>query len=197
MELMKLSKRYKLAKRGHRLRKDKQDDLMDRFTAFTKKVSELRRRIESEYGNLKLKYFNMKTASNHSALLSKARHPLVEPVIESSDLRIMNMIIPQLDIKFETMDFSLGNINISSMLPEFLKEFKDVLEKIMLLVNAERSMLAVAEELEKVRRRVNALEYISIPRMEETMNYITMQLEELEREGITRLMKIKDIVRKR
>ena len=84
---------------------------------------------------------------------------------------------------------------MAQVFPGFLKKFIELVKNIINLANAEKKMYMIASELEKVRRRVNALEYIFLPKLEETITYISMQLEEMERENITRLMKIKDIVR--
>ncbi len=196
MELMKLSKRLLLAKRGHRLLKDKQDNLMDRFTKVIKDVRIIRREIERLYKELKIPYFISKHISNAETFNSFRYDPVVEASITGSHSRVMNLIIPELTVKFSENIDALGNLNLSSVFPGFLKEFFKLVNKIADLINAEKKMYLIAEELQKVRRRVNALEYIFIPKLEETHNYITMQLEEMERENNTRLMKIKDIVRK-
>jgi V/A-type H+-transporting ATPase subunit D len=197
MELMKLGKRLSLARRGHRLLKDKQDDLMDKFTETTNSVREIRKEIEEEYSKLKIPYFNSKTLSDSRAFYSNCVKPPVKTEILGRSTHLMNLLIPELDIKFEENIKTLGNLNLSSAVPGFLAKFVELVKKIVQLVNTERRMYSIAEELQKVRRRVNALEYIFIPKLTETMEYISMQLEELERENITRLMKIKDIVRNR
>lgn len=197
MELMKLAKRLSLAKRGHRLLKDKQDELMDRFTAVTKKVREIRKIVEEIYRELKLPYFMSRYLSNYRAFISYCLNPLVKAEISGTQERVMNLIIPRLNVKFgERINF-MGSLNLSSIFPGFLKSFLELVKNVVELVNAERRMYIIADELEKVRRRVNALEYIFIPKLEETRDYISMQLEEMEREEIVRLMKIKDIVRSR
>jgi V/A-type H+-transporting ATPase subunit D len=197
MELMRLAKRRSLAVRGHRLLKDKQDELMDRFTEATNSVKEIRSRMEDEYKKLKIPYFLSKTLSNSRAFYSNCIKPPVKTKISGSVKRVMNLLIPQINIEFDEKTKTLGNLNLSSLMPGFLSDYIELVKKIVDLANAERTMYAIAEELQKVRRRVNALEYIFIPKLNETIEYISMQLEEMERENITRLMKIKDIVRKR
>lgn len=196
MELMKLSKRLSLARRGHRLLKDKQDNLMDRFTKVIKDVRIVRRELEELYKKLKIPYFISKHISDPETFNSFRRDPVVQASVSGGHSRVMNLIIPELAVKFSENIDALGNLNLSSVFPEFLKEFFKLSNKIVDLINAEKKMYLIAEELQKVRRRVNALEYIFIPKLEETHTYITMQLEEMERETNTRLMKIKDIVRK-
>lgn len=194
---MKLAKRLSLAKRGHRLLKDKQDELMDRFTEITKKVNEIRDEIEECYEQLRLPYYLSKTLSDTRAFLSNCIKPPVKARIQGKLMRVMNLLIPELDVEFDENIKTLGNLNLSSIMPEFLMKFAVLVKKIIQLANAEKAMYAIARELEKVRRRVNALEYIFIPKLEETIEYISMQLEEMERENIVRLMKIKEIVRSR
>ncbi len=195
MELMKLAKRLSLAKRGHRLLKDKQDELMDMFTEVTNMVKEIRDKIEEYYEQLKLPYFLTKILSDTRAFFLNCINPPVKVKIWGRMTRIMNLIIPELHMEFKENTKSLGNLNLSSLMHGFLTEYVELVKKIIQLANAEKKMYIIARELQKVRRRVNALEYIFIPKLEETMEYISMQLEELERENITRLMKIKEIVR--
>ena len=196
MELMKLSKRLSLAKRGHRLLKDKQDELMDRFTAFTQQVKILRSSIEAEYEQLKKPYMMIKTQSDPGEFNKLSKSSPVQLRMLSSHMNIMNISVPAIDADPVFDQAVLGVMNLSAGVPGFIVRFKDMLVEILRLINAETAMYAVAQELQKVRRRVNALEYIFIPKLEETIDYISMQLEEMDRETIARLMKIKDIVRK-
>ncbi len=196
MELMKLGKRLTLARRGHRLLKDKQDELVDRFTESIKQVRVLRKEIEEKYRQLRIPYLHTRALSDPGALDTYVKHPPVKAKISGSHQYVMNLRIPSLKAEFENNVDKLGNLRLSSSFFEFMEEFLKLTEQIIELSNAEESMYMIASELEKVRRRVNALEYIFIPRLSETIAYISMQLEEMERENITRLMKIKDIVRK-
>lgn len=197
MELIKLVRRYSLAKRGHRLLKDKQDELMEIFISVTKEVRKARYELEKDYEQLKQPYFLSKTLSDSRAFFSNYSNPPVKARITGNESRIMNLMIPELAVEFEEDVNTLGNLNLSSTMPDFLAKFMELVKKMVRLANTETKMYLIAEELQRVRRRVNALEYIFIPKLEETVTYITMQLEEMEREGITRLMKIKEIVRNR
>ncbi len=196
MELMKLGKRLTLARRGHRLLKDKQDELIDRFMDSIKKVRELRGSVEESYRNLSIPYLFTRSLSSPGVLKTYMENPLVKPRVSGSRNYLMNLKIPYMKIEFEEHINDAGNLNLSASFFSFMKEFTDFLKKAVELSNAEKQMYLVAQELERVRRRVNALEYIFIPKLSETIEYISMQLEEMERENITRLMKIKDIVRK-
>ncbi|MBN2407674.1 MAG: V-type ATP synthase subunit D [Elusimicrobia bacterium] len=192
---MKLKKRFLLAKRGYKLLKDKQDELMDRFVESADAVRKLRAVVEKLYGGLKLPYFIARSFSGNRAFMSLCSNPRVKMVISGVKERVMNLIIPMLKVDFSDRLDSLGNLDISSLLPGLLKKFIALAKDIINLANEERRMFLIAGELEKVRRRVNALEYIFLPKLEETIEYISMQLEEMEREDIVRLMKVKDIVR--
>jgi len=196
MELLKLSRRMSLAKRGHRLLKDKQDELMERFTETGNRVRQLRKKIEQSYSQLKTAYVISRYISDSKAFRYYCENPVVKVRVEGKHERLMNLNIPVVNVDFEDEIERLGNLNLSSVFPSFLKDFQEVVKEIAELANAEKKMFMLAEELEKVRRRVNALEHIFIPKIEETIEYISMQLEEMERENITMLMKIKDIVRK-
>ncbi|MGM0441152.1 MAG: V-type ATP synthase subunit D [Elusimicrobiota bacterium] len=197
MELMKLRDRLSLARRGHRLLKDKQDDLMKRFTETTEKVRELRSKIEDQYDSLKIPYLIIRSVSEDRGFISYCKKALIKADIWGVRKHLMNLVVPKIKVEFEDNTQNAGNLNVSSLLPGFIKKFLNLTRDVVKLGNEEKKMYLLAEELEKVRRRVNALEYIFIPKLEETVDYISMQLEELERENITRLMKIKDIVRDR
>lgn len=195
MELIRLRQRMSLAKRGHKLLKDKQDELMERFTKTIRAVRDARKEIEEKYENIKNLYFISRYLSSRAGLFSLCKNPPVYVSIKGEDERVMNLNIPELTAEFDDRINDLGVLNLSSVLGVFLKKFLEIVQKIVDLANAERRMFMISEELKKVRRRVNALEYIFIPKLEETIEYISMQLEEQERETITRLMKIKEIVR--
>ena len=196
MELMRLGRRLSLARRGHRLLKDKQDELMERFTEAIKDVRRVREELENLYSDLRESYMAVTYNSGSSALRSYSLRPPIQAEFSGNYVRLMNLRIPEVHVEFEDRTDDLGPLNLSGAFPGFLKEFRKVGELSVSLLNAERKMFVIAGELQKVRRRVNALEHIFMPRLRETINYITMQLEEMERENITRLMKVKDIVRK-
>jgi len=196
MELMRLGKRLALARRGHRLLKDKQDELMDRFTDAVRESRRIRNELEKGYASLREAYIASFSSSYRPALRSYSLRPPVLVKLAVSHIRMMNLKLPEIKAEFEDNSAALGSANISPSMPEFLKEFAKTVSLTLDLANSERKMYMVAEELQKVRRRVNALEHIFIPDLQKTLSYISMQLEEMERENITRLMKVKDIVRK-
>ena len=196
MELIRLGRRLSLARRGHRLLKDKQDELMDRFTDSVREVRRIRTELEEGYAALREAYISSFSSSSAQALDSYGAHPPVELSISVEYERLMNLKIPAVKAEFRDNSARLGAANLSPALPEFIRKFAMTADLAVSLTNSERKMYMVAEELQKVRRRVNALEHIFIPRLQETLGYIAMQLEEMERENITRLMKVKDIVRK-
>lgn len=196
MELMRLGKRLGLARRGHRLLKDKQDELMDRFTDAVREARRLRSELEEGYSKLREAYISSFSSSSSAALKAYSQRPPVSVSLIVEQVRLMNLKIPEVKADFKDNSLKLGSANLSPSMPDFLSEFTKTLSLTLELTNSERRMYMVAEELQKVRRRVNALEHIFIPELEKTLSYISMQLEEMERENITRLMKVKDIVRK-
>ena len=196
MEMMRLGRRLSLARRGHRLLKDKQDELMEKFTETVKEVRKLRRELEELYSGLRGPFMASFYNSTAAGFDSCIRRPPLLPKFKGGETRLMNLRIPEIQVEFEDRSSSLGSSSVAAAMPVFLEKFREAALTAVELSNAERRMYMIAEELQKVRRRVNALEHIFIPRLEETINYISMQLEEMERENITRLMKIKDIVRK-
>ena len=195
MQLMRLNQRLALARRGHRLLKDKQDELMNRFTEAIKAVRRHRKIIEENYRELKLPYLMSRYMSSSRAFIYYCLNPLITARVSGKIQRIMNIVLPRIDIDFNNRSEMFGNLNISSIFPDFLNRFTALVQNIVELTNSERRMHMIAKELEKVRRRVNALEHIFMPKLIETITYVSMQLEEMEREEKTRLMKIKDIVR--
>ncbi|NLB34928.1 MAG: V-type ATP synthase subunit D [Elusimicrobia bacterium] len=196
MELMLLGKRLALAQRGYRLLKDKQDELMDSFRESVLESRQIREKLEKGYASLRELYISSFSSSYRPALRSYSLRPPVLMKLAVSHIRLMNLKMPEIKAEFEDNSADLGSANISPSMPEFLKEFAKIVSLTLDLANSERRMYMVAEELQKVRRRVNALEHIFIPELQETIFYISMQLEEMERETITRLMKVKDIVRR-
>jgi V/A-type H+-transporting ATPase subunit D len=106
----------------------------------------------------------------------------------------MNLRVPRFELKSEGTVHSYGFVNTSAELDSALQVYSDLLPEMVKLAEAESSVQLLADEIEKTRRRVNALEYVLIPNLEETIRYITMRLNEMERSNLTRLMKIKEMV---
>lgn len=196
MELLKLKKRLILARRGHRLLKDKQDELMRNFLSLIEEIKELRLTVEIElfqaYGSFLIARLTMGKEFLDEALMFSQ----LETNLEVTYVPLMNLRIPRYRLNIEGDYFSYGLLTTSMELDRALKRYRELIPKMVELAEKERELEMLSYEIEKTRRRVNALEHILIPNIFETISYISMKLEELERSNLTRLMKIKDIVRK-
>lgn len=196
MELLKLKKRLILARRGHRLLKDKQDELMRNFLSLIEEIKELRLTVEIElfqaYGSFLIARLTMGREFLDEALMFSQ----LETNLEVTYVSLMNLRIPRYRLNIEGDYFSYGLLTTSMELDRALKRYRELIPKMVELAEKERGLEMLSYEIERTRRRVNALEHILIPNIFETISYISMKLEELERSNLTRLMKIKDIVRR-
>jgi V/A-type H+-transporting ATPase subunit D len=196
MQLLRLRKRLAIARRGHKLLKDKQDELMRQFMELVKSVKGLRSEVEQGLYE-----------AFQSFLLARSTMPdqLVEEAISMPSMRlrlkvgqrqIMNVRIPVLQPSVEGTIRCYGYVGTSGDLDIALHFLGGVLEQSLKLAEAEKTLQLLADEIEKTRRRVNALEYTLIPNLAETIRYITMKLSEMERSNLSRLMRVKSIIRK-
>lgn len=199
MELTKLKKRLVTASRGHKLLKDKQDELMRRFIDLVRYNNELRKQVEGELG-ASFKEFVMARALMSSEMLEEAvAYPKEKIQLELSTKNIMSVNVPVMNFKRE-MEGDEGSIypygfaTTSSELDKSIEKLYKILPKLLELAEVEKSCQLMADEIEKTRRRVNALEYMTIPQLQETIKYIKMKLEENERGNLTRLMKVKSMI---
>ncbi|GKU25594.1 V-type ATP synthase subunit D [Clostridium folliculivorans] len=202
MELTKLKKRLATATRGHKLLKDKQDELMRQFINLVKYNNVLRKEVEEElHGSLK--DFVMARAVMSSEFLEEAvAYPKENITVDIGTKNIMSVNVPVMNFKRklegdEGSIFPYGFASTSSELDDSISKLYSILPKLLELAEVEKSCQLMADEIEKTRRRVNALEYMTIPQLQETIKYIRMKLEENERSALTRLMKVKSIIQER
>ena len=196
MELKKTKARLKTATRGHKLLKDKRDELMRNFLQIVRENKALRQKVE-------------KGLEEAMASMSSAARLMSPEILEQSllcpkqgvevDIRLKNIMsvnIPEYSFRTRTDAaediYPYGYAMTSGELDESIDKLNLVFLDMLELAKAEKSMQLMAAEIERTRRRVNALEYVMIPQMEDTIRYITMKLEENERSTTTRLMKVKD-----
>lgn len=196
-----LKERLKTAQRGHKLLKDKQDELMRRFIALAKENRALREDVEKELQEA-FRAFSMASAVMsdpmlESALLSSKQRMGVEVKVEN----IMSVRIPAFTFQRTGVEegqeaniYPYGFAQTSVELDVALEKLNAVMDRLLELAKLEKSCQLMAKEIESTRRRVNALEYRTIPDLEETITYIRMKLEEEDRATITRLLKIKDLI---
>ncbi|MDF2591069.1 MAG: V-type synthase subunit [Clostridia bacterium] len=203
MELSTLKKRLKTAQRGHKLLKDKQDELMKRFIDMVKKNKEIREAVEKEL-TLAFKNFLIARAVMSSEMLEEAiMYPTRKIALEVGTKNIMSVNTPVFELvksdneEEKTSSYPYGFANTSSELDSAIQNLQGVTDRLIELAQVEKSCQLMANEIEKTRRRVNALEYVMIPQLVETVKYITMKLDENERGNRVRLMKVKDMVQAR
>lgn len=199
MELTKLKKRLTTATRGHKLLKDKQDELMRRFIDMIKKNNELRKDVEKELEG-SFKDFLMASAVMSPEFLEEAvAYPKESISVNVKKQNIMSVNVPIFDFNRKLEGdkgsiFPYGFANTSAELDGAIEKLYGILPKLLELAKVEKACQLMADEIEKTRRRVNALEYMTIPQLQETIRFIQMKLDENERSTVTRLMKIKSMM---
>lgn len=203
MELTRLKKRLKTAVRGHKLLKDKQDELMKKFIDLIMKNKELRENVEEELINA-FKNFLIARAVMSSEIIEEAiMYPTEKISLEFDKKNIMSVISPVFNVVSSKKErqgsegiYPYGFANTSGELDNAIYYLQGVLDKMIELAQVEKTCQLMADEIEKTRRRVNALEHVMIPQLVDTVKYITMKLDENERGNRVRLMKVKELVGK-
>jgi V/A-type H+-transporting ATPase subunit D len=194
MELLKLRKRVKLADKGHRLLKEKRDALISEFMVVIKEYKDARKRAEE---NLKVAFYNLLMAE--VLLGSRDLEQISEITLRDINLDFMTKNIMGVSVPIMKIDNVIrrvhergyGFLSTNAKLDDAAKNFEESILSIVKLAEVEESVRRIAEEVEKTKRRVNALEYIVIPRLKATIKHIEMRMEEIERESFLRLKKIK------
>lgn len=198
MELTRLKKKLVTAKRGHKLLKDKRDELMRRFLELVKENMELRKNVEKGLEEANKNFVLAKAIMREETLNTALLAPLQSISVDVKTNNVMSVEIPSFDYKTRTPDengmYSYGFAFTSSDLDYAVKSLSDIFPQMLKLAEIEKSCQLMAAEIEKTRRRVNALEHVMIPETEESIKYITMKLDENERSTQVRLMKVKDMM---
>lgn len=197
MELNKLKKRLALAKRGHKLLKDKLDGLVQRFLKLIKDYNSLKDAADQKMLEL---FYNLVSASALCSppLLEKITSFDIAPLtLLANRKNIMGVKVVEYELENYQKDFPLhfADREVPSQLTASLKEFYQFLPEFIKIANVGHTIKEMALAIIEIKRRVNALEYILIPDLEATTKYIRMKLAESERSTLVRLMKVKDIVR--
>ncbi len=200
MELTRLKKKLVTAVRGHKLLKDKRDELMRQFLDKVRENKALREEVEtalvSANQNFMLARAGMPDKMLNTALLA----PKQELTISAGTQNVMSVEIPDFDFKTRTPDqndmYSYGFAFTTGDLDDAILSLSEVFPKMLKLAEVEKSCQLMAAEIEKTRRRVNALEHVMIPELQTNIKYITMKLDENERSTQIRLMKVKDMMLK-
>lgn len=200
MELTRLKGRLKTAQRGHKLLKDKRDELMKQFMDVIRENRSLRRRVEEglmrAHGSFTVAAALMSPEMLEQSLL----YPKQSVELDMTFQNIMSVDVPKYEFRTSSQDpgeiYPYGFAQSSGELDDAVDAMSQVFQDMLKLAEIEKTSQLLAEEIEKTRRRVNALEYVKIPQMQENIKYITMKLDENERANTIRLMKVKDMLLK-
>ena len=199
MELSRLKIRLKTAVRGHKLLKDKQDELMRQFIDMIKKNKKLREKVEEMLQNSFKDFLLSRGVMSDEMLENAIAYPKEKIEVEVKKKNIMSVNVPQMTFVRENegnqgMIYPYGYAQTSADLDDAIDGLNSVMDNLLELAEVEKACQLMADEVEKTRRRVNALEYMTIPQLQETIRFIQMKLDENERGSITRLMKVKDMM---
>ena len=200
MELTRLKKKLVTATRGHKLLKDKRDELMRQFLDKVRENKRLRERVENGIQASNKNFLLARAGMQDEVLNTALLAPKQKVTLESETENVMSVDIPKFTFKTRTPDendiYSYGFAFTSSDLDGAVKSLSDIFPDMLKLAECEKACQLMAAEIEKTRRRVNALEHVMIPELQENIKYITMKLDENERSTQIRLMKVKDMMLK-
>lgn len=199
MELKKLKSRLKTAVRGHKLLKDKTDEMVRRFSVMIRENKRLRDEVENDVSGVLSQFSVARSLMSRADVELAFSMPSVSVSLECDKSNVMSVSVPKLELAENRSAeiFPYSFVDITSEADKSVELVGKVLYKLVKLAEIEKSAAMLADEIEKGKRRVNALEYVMIPDLEETIKYITMKLEETERSSRTRLMKVKSMIENR
>ena len=200
MELTRLKGRLKTAQRGHKLLKDKRDELMKQFMDVIRENRSLRRRVEEGLMRAHGSFTVASALMSPEMLEQSLLYPKQSVELDMTFQNIMSVDVPKYEFRTSSQDpgeiYPYGFAQTSGELDDAVDAMSQVFQDMLKLAEIEKTSQLLAEEIEKTRRRVNALEYVKIPEMQENIKYITMKLDENERANTIRLMKVKDMLLK-
>lgn len=191
MELLRLKKRTALAQKGHKLLKEKRDGLMQEFLKIIRRAQELRREVDKQLGEAQT-HFVMAEAVMTPQMVHLLK--FIQPYQTSLEVKIRNVMgveIPDFTVQLTKTADQYSAWETSPELDKGMAAFQEALSKLLELTAIEKSAQLLAQEIEKTRRRVNALEYVLLPQLARTTRYIRMKLDEQERAAITTTMAVK------
>ncbi|MDU2582722.1 MAG: V-type ATP synthase subunit D [Anaerococcus hydrogenalis] len=200
MNLNTLKKRLATSKRGYKLLKDKQDELMRQFLEKIRENKRLREEVEADLKDSSKGFLMASSFMSPEFLEEAVSFPTQKIGVDIKVKNVMSVKIPKMEFKIDkggnenASMYPYGLAQTSADLDLAIKGLNKVMDKLLTLAELEKSTQLMADEIEGTRRRVNALEYRTIPDLEETIKYIRAKLEENERATISRLMKVKDII---
>ncbi len=198
MVLSKLKDQLKIAIKGHKLMKDKRDELMKIFLDLAREIKSLREEVDpmltEVYGSFSVARAVMTPEMLEEALM----YPKQSVKLVAKEKNVMSVSVPEFDFERIQSDagdaYPYGFASTSGELDKSIEKLTELFPKLLELAAMEKQAMLLADEIEKTRRRVNALEYVKIPDYQETIKYIKMKLDENERGNQSRLMKVKDMM---
>ncbi len=198
MELTNLKRKLVTARRGHKLLKDKRDELMRRFLELVRENKTLRLKVEAGIRQANAHMALARSVMSDEALSVALMMPAQKMALDVQEKNIMSVIVPQFRAEVKAAQdgeiYSYGYAFTSCDLDDAVLALSEIMPDLLKLAEIEKTCQLLASEIEKTRRRVNALEHVMIPQYEDTIKYITMKLDEAERSSTTRLMKVKDMM---
>ncbi len=194
MELLRLRRRLGVALRGYKLLKDKQDELMKQFTELIEEIREMRERVEKNLVQAFQGFLLATAVMSREEMEGAVAFPSRRAFLEVKTRRVMNLQIPVMSLQTEGSIYCYGYGATSGELDIALFGLDGILKEMVALAERENALELLAVEIEKTRRRVNALEHILIPNLRDTIRYIELKLSEMERSNLTRLMRVKEII---
>src|SRR4030065_1773543 len=195
MELQRLRKRLNLARRGHKLLKDKRDELMRQWLGVIDEVKILRVSIEKEFQSILERFVLAKASTGSHQTEQELLLPSKKILISVEEKNIMGVRVPVYTREVSENIIPYGYINTSGDMDIALNDFEKFIDNLLDLAEKEKMLQLIALEIEETRRRVNALEYKLIPGIAETIKFIIMKLDENARSNTVRLMRVKEIIR--
>jgi len=198
MELTRLKGKLKTAQRGHKLLKDKRDELMKQFLDTVREIKSLRAEVEAELMQVHKSFTVASALMSAPAMEQALAYPKQSVELAMTTKNVMSVMVPVYDFRTKTRSdsdiYPYGFAATSGELDTAVEYLGKVFEKLLKLAQIEKAAYLMAGEIEKTRRRVNALEYVMIPETQEAIRYINMKLDENDRATTTRLMKVKDML---
>ncbi|MEX1026948.1 MAG: V-type ATP synthase subunit D [Candidatus Paceibacterota bacterium] len=194
VNLLALKKRLKTAKKGHKLLKDKRDGLIQKFMQIIKETRELRRQIDQELGTALHTYVRGSSMISKKVLDVAFMVPTSKVSLDVSTESVMAVSIPRFTVHKNGNGFSYGFLETNGDIDRAISQIDEVFPALIKLAELEKAIENLADEIEKTRRRTNALENVMIPNLNSTIRYITTRLEEQQRDAVVASMKIKDMI---
>ena len=198
MELSRIKDKLAVARKGHKLLKDKRDELMRQFLIMVRENMELRKHVEEGIRQANINFIVAKAGMDAETLNTALMAAKQKVTLGVSTKNVMSVNIPVFDVRTKTASetdiYSYGYAFTSSDLDGAIKSLADIRDDMILLAEKEKACKLMAAEIEKNRRRVNALEHVIIPEAQKNIKYISMKLEETARDNTIRLIKVKDMV---